>query len=133
MRRNLTSFVKFTLLCVFMVFMTAFMYKTFFSANHRHNDSRKLVASAQESYPKHGAFFMGNRRNVKNIKIDWHDYKYIESEKQRHGIGEHGEAAFLPPGLEDERKRLFDQNGFNGLLSDKIALNRSVKDIRHKE
>lgn len=64
-------------------------------------------------------------------KIDWNDNKYIEYERQRQGIGEHGEAAHLKSEDEAERKTLFSQNGFNGLLSDRIALNRSVKDIRH--
>lgn len=75
---------------------------------------------------------MGSEKNAKQIKIDWHDYKFIEAEKLRTGTGEHGEPASLPHGLDSERKQLFDQNGFNGLLSDRIALNRSVKDIRHK-
>lgn len=132
MRRNLMSLLKFTLLCVFMVILTIFLYKTFFSTHQRHVDNRIPVA-AQLAHPRQGAFFMGGQRNAKFIKIDWHDYKFIDGEKQRHGIGEHGVPASLPADLEDERKRLFDQNGFNALLSDKIALNRSVKDIRHKE
>lgn len=131
MRRNLASLLKFTLLCGFMVILTVFLYKTFFSVNHHENIPD---ASAQRSYhPRQGAFFMGSDKNLKYIKIDWHDKIFIEAENARHGIGEHGAPASLSPNLEDERKRLFDQNGFNALLSDKIALNRSVKDIRHKE
>lgn len=133
MRRNLTSLVKFTLLCGFMVLLTIFIYKTFFSIHHRFDDDVNPVASAQRSFhPRQGAFFTGADKNTKNTKIDWHDYKLIEAEESRVGIGEHGAPAHLPSNLEDERKRLFDQNGFNALLSDKIALNRSVKDIRHK-
>lgn len=135
MRRNLTSLFKFTLLCIFMVVLTVFLYKTFFSSNHRYNDGP--VASAQRAsepfHPRQGAFFMGTDKNAKHIKIDWHNYKFIEAEHKRNGMGEHGAPAFLSNDMEDERKRLFDQNGFNALLSDKIALNRSVKDIRHKE
>lgn len=137
MRRNLTSLFKFTLLCGLMVVLTVFLYKAFFSPHHRYSsDERGPVASAQHAarfHPRQGAFFMGTDKNVKHIKIDWHDYKHIEMEQLRNGIGEHGAPAFLPSNMEDERKRLFDQNGFNALLSDKIALNRSVKDIRHKE
>lgn len=121
------------LLCALMVLLTIFVYKTFFSSND-YADSRRPVASRLKAFhPRQGAFFMGSKKNEKQLKIDWHDYKYIQSEKQRSGTGEHGVPAFLSPQLEDERKRLFDQNGFNGLLSDKISLNRSVKDIRHKE
>lgn len=118
-----------------MVLLTIFVYKTFHYIHPRSIDDNnyKALASAQKSFhPRQGAFFMGSEKNAKQIKIDWHDYKLIEAEKLRVGIGEHGVPAFLPQGLDNERKQLFDQNGFNALLSDRIALNRSVKDIRHK-
>lgn len=102
--------------------------------HHRNDDEPKPMASAQKMFhPRQGAFFMGSEKNQKHIKIDWHDYKFIRGEELRQGTGEHGAPAFLPSNLDDERKQLFDQNGFNALLSDKISLNRSVKDIRHKE
>lgn len=138
MRRNLTSLFKFTLLCASMVLLTIFLYKTFHYIHPRSNDDNSInnnrVAGAQKSqyHPRQGAFFMGYEKNAKQFRIDWHDYKFIEAEKLRSGVGEQGEPAFLPPGLDNERKQLFDQNGFNALLSDRIALNRSVKDIRHK-
>ncbi|XP_031624241.1 N-acetylgalactosaminyltransferase 6-like [Contarinia nasturtii] len=134
MRRNLTSLFKFMLLYALMVFLTIFLYKTFFSSHHL---MHSLASARRSIHPRQGSFYMNSVKNelkkFKQLKIDWHDYKLIEAEKLRHGIGEHGIAAFLSPDLEDERKQLFDQNGFNALLSDKIALNRSVKDIRHKD
>lgn len=86
----------------------------------------------RDDHPRHGAFF-SRPRNVKETKIDWHDYRYMELERKRSGIGEHGESSKTKPEEEEERKRVFAQNGFNGYLSDKIALNRSISDIRHKE
>lgn len=68
-----------------------------------------------------------------NDKIDYHDYKFIAMEKARIGIGEQGEPAHLSGHNSQEERDLFDANGFNALLSDQISLNRSVKDIRHKE
>lgn len=62
-------------------------------------------------------------------RIDWHDRKLMEQEKHRKGLGEHGLAAYLssyPP----EYKDIIDTVGYNGYLSDKIALNRSLKDLR---
>lgn len=76
---------------------------------------------------------VNSNENAKPLKIDWHDYEFIEAEKLRHGNGEQGAPAFLSPDLEDERQRLYDQNGFNALLSDQISVNRSIKDIRHRE
>ncbi|KAJ8725219.1 hypothetical protein PYW07_016177 [Mythimna separata] len=64
-------------------------------------------------------------------RIDWHDYKQIEDERKRVGIGEQGKPATLPPTDADLEKELYSVNGFNGALSDKIALNRSLPDIRH--
>lgn len=138
MRRNLLSLIKFALLCLVMVLLTIFLYKTFFYVQRMYDDNEtgdRAVASAQiaPSHPRQGAFFMGKKKNTKHIKIDWHDYKFIEAEKLRTGIGEHGAPSHLSDAEEVNRKRLFDQNGFNALLSDKIALNRSVADIRHKE
>lgn len=62
-------------------------------------------------------------------KIDWHDWNLIEEEKSRTGLGEHGEKAYLdfyPP----HTKEINATFGYNGYLSDKIALNRSLKDLR---
>lgn len=64
-------------------------------------------------------------------KIDWHNYRQIEYEKARDGIGEQGKPARLPKEDEDLEKELYSVNGFNGALSDKIPLNRSLPDIRH--
>lgn len=65
-------------------------------------------------------------------KIDWHDWKLIEEDRLRIGIGEHGDGEFLwyyPPSTQ----QINDTHGYNGYLSDKIALNRSLKDLRPKE
>ncbi|XP_072941507.1 N-acetylgalactosaminyltransferase 6-like [Epargyreus clarus] len=65
-------------------------------------------------------------------KIDWHNYQQIQEEMKRVGIGEHGEPAHLSSAEKDLEEKLYAVNGFNGALSDKIALNRSLPDIRHK-
>ena len=65
-------------------------------------------------------------------RVDWHDWQLIEKENSRTGIGEHGEPAYLsfyPPYSKD----IMDTVGYNGYLSDKIALNRSLKDLRPVE
>lgn len=62
-------------------------------------------------------------------RIDWHDRELMEQDKHRKGLGERGLAAYLnsyPP----EYKDIIDTVGYNGYLSDKIALNRSLKDLR---
>ncbi|XP_046978846.1 N-acetylgalactosaminyltransferase 6 [Vanessa cardui] len=64
-------------------------------------------------------------------KIDWHNYQQIDYERKRVGIGEHGLPAHLPQKDTAIEKELYSVNGFNGALSDKIPLNRSLPDIRH--
>lgn len=66
------------------------------------------------------------------VRIDWHDWKLIDEEESRTGIGEHGVGSFLwtyPPST----KQINDTHGYNGYLSDRIALNRSLKDLRPQE
>lgn len=46
-------------------------------------------------------------------------------------LGEQGAGATLPADLEKEKDEFYKVNGFNARLSDEIALNRSLKDIRH--
>ncbi|CAG5120822.1 unnamed protein product, partial [Candidula unifasciata] len=66
-------------------------------------------------------------------KIDWHDYKSIEAEKQRQGPGEQGQAYIMSADEESRKNELYRANGFNALASDGISLQRSVKDIRHSD
>ena len=81
----------------------------------------------------HKSFFRWTH-NVKGEKKDWHDYPYIEAERRMIGAGEQGRPVLSVEKDEEElNKKLFDENGYYGLISDKIALNRSVADIRHPE
>lgn len=65
-------------------------------------------------------------------KIDWHDWKLIDEDDRRTGPGEHGEPAYLK-WYPEISKQINDTHGFNGYLGDKIALNRSLKDLRPVE
>jgi hypothetical protein len=79
-----------------------------------------------------GSFFDAPR-NILDIQIDWHDYKLIGEEKRRTGIGEQGVKAELGVREKVLERKISGENGFNGLLSDKISVNRSIPDIRHPE
>ncbi|XP_026469893.1 N-acetylgalactosaminyltransferase 6-like [Ctenocephalides felis] len=65
------------------------------------------------------------------IKIDWHDYEAIQRDLNRIGPGEQGKPANATKINETLKKKLYDVNGFNAALSDKISLNRSLPDIRN--
>ena len=65
-------------------------------------------------------------------KKDWTNYTQLAQEEARTGLGEQG-APVKPRDLKDlsQKAFLFGQNGFNAHVSDVIALNRSIRDIRH--
>lgn len=72
---------------------------------------------------------MNANRINETEKIDWHDWKLIEADKHRIGLCEHGHGAFLP-WYPPSSKLINDTHGYNGYLSDKIALDRSLSDLR---
>jgi polypeptide N-acetylgalactosaminyltransferase len=74
-------------------------------------------------------FFHGDDRNPDRIRIDWHDYKLMEREAKRKGLGEHGVKAIVT-GSSERQRQLYAANGYDGYLSDLISVNRSVPDVR---
>ncbi|XP_017047642.1 N-acetylgalactosaminyltransferase 4 [Drosophila ficusphila] len=62
---------------------------------------------------------------------DWHDYAQMEADRKRSGFGEHGAAVHVEnPDDKELETEMYQLNGFNGLLSDRISVNRSVPDVR---
>ncbi|XP_038113226.1 N-acetylgalactosaminyltransferase 6 [Culex quinquefasciatus] len=79
-------------------------------------------------------FFDGSPRNVEGLRVDWHDYALIAGETERHGPGEHGKPLKLrDPGDIKLNDKLYKENGYSAVVSDLIALNRSIPDIRHPQ
>uniref|UniRef100_A0AAY4EVG7 Polypeptide N-acetylgalactosaminyltransferase n=1 Tax=Denticeps clupeoides TaxID=299321 RepID=A0AAY4EVG7_9TELE len=64
-----------------------------------------------------------------SLSIDWHDYEAIQKDALRTGNGEQGKP--FPLTDADSVDQAYRENGFNIYVSDKIALNRSLPDIRH--
>ncbi|XP_073088917.1 polypeptide N-acetylgalactosaminyltransferase-like 6 isoform X3 [Manis javanica] len=60
---------------------------------------------------------------------DWHDYESIQKEAMRSGKGEQGRP--YPLTEEDHGDSAYRENGFNIFVSNSIALERSLPDIRH--
>lgn len=136
MRRKTKNTFKYVGFASGIIIITTICFKSFniglseLSSKHfprnYFNDPAKLL---QWNEP----FFNGKQKNVNGVKKDWHDYEFIAYEESRKGFGENGEPEKLSPEELPFHDELFYQNGYNALLSDKIALNRSVPDIRHRE
>ncbi|ROT71654.1 hypothetical protein C7M84_010013 [Penaeus vannamei] len=78
------------------------------------------------------------RKDVEQDKLpeppgykDWNNYELLEREKSQVGPGEQGQAFILPAGHQSQKDQLYKVNGFNALVSDYIALNRTLNDLRH--
>ncbi|CAG9759554.1 unnamed protein product [Ceutorhynchus assimilis] len=119
MRRNLKSLLKFCLLSAVTVIITVLVYRMV-------DNNFGLVNSVDNNILPHPKSLTDNE------KIDWHDYKAIEKDSKRVGTGEQGAAAYLTSLERANYEKLFRVNGFNAALSDKIALDRAIPDIRHK-
>lgn len=59
-------------------------------------------------------------------------YPYTRRLINNIGPGEQGSAVILSHAEEKKKQDLYKVNGFNAYVSDKISLNRTIKDIRHR-
>uniref|UniRef100_A0A4X2KCF3 Polypeptide N-acetylgalactosaminyltransferase 10 n=1 Tax=Vombatus ursinus TaxID=29139 RepID=A0A4X2KCF3_VOMUR len=85
---------------------------------------RAGVAQGQQRRQRKDIYFGDGQR-----RKDWHDKEAIRKDAERVGNGEQGK----PYPITDAERvdQAYRENGFNIFISDKIALNRSLPDIRH--
>lgn len=133
MRRNVRSLSKLLLLFVMTIVLTFVFVKILSGFLFDDSINRSSELNQLAVHRRQGAFFAGQLKNVARKKMDWHDYEFMKKEAVRRGIGEQGMAGHLSVGEDDLKEKLYRKNGFNALLSDKISVNRSIPDIRHKE
>lgn len=141
MRRRHVSLIKRIILIICVIIGFFLLYRLF--------DKVKSIQNVEERFSARfrdlnivGSRFNGRLdeirghsyyRNFEKMRKDWHDYEYIEKERQRVGLGENGTAVSDSEFDQAEVKRQLGLGGFNAVVSDHIALNRSVPDIRHPE
>lgn len=65
-------------------------------------------------------------------RIDWHDWDLIEQDELRSGFGDQGVAAYLPE-YPKSSQYMNETFGYNGHLSEKIALDRALPDLRPRQ
>ncbi|KAL7300852.1 hypothetical protein TKK_0006410 [Trichogramma kaykai] len=138
MKRNLISWFKFAVLAVFTVFLTTLIFRLIRPPRSvaRLPTNPKALPLKDAQNPEWRARLVQHPAGLDvdaEGKIDWHDYKGIQEDDKRTGVGEHGKPASLSPLMNEIEEALYKVNGFNGALSDQISLNRSIPDIRHPE
>ncbi|XP_071663806.1 polypeptide N-acetylgalactosaminyltransferase-like 6 isoform X2 [Patagioenas fasciata] len=94
---------------------------------------KHLVKPAEPAEPQTLPLGLGDRQFftwTDGLKRkDWHDYESIQKDAMRSGKGEHGKP--YPLTEEDHDDSAYRENGFNIFVSNNIALERSLPDIRH--
>lgn len=64
----------------------------------------------------------------------WVDEKFVEAEKKRVGLGEHGvKVSLTDPNEIELNQKLYEETGFSVVVSSKISVNRSIPDFVHPE
>ncbi len=95
--------------------------------------------NAPKMYSKLTLFFVlvfqpvVDKKGSLGTKIDWHDWETVGSDLRRQGPGENGSPIKLTPEEEMKSTATYIDHGFSAYVSDKIAIDRAVPDIRHNE
>jgi hypothetical protein len=99
-----------------------------------HNHLRNLISNDEKDEDVGRVPFFDQSQGVKVGKKDWHDHEFMDYEAHRKGLGEQG-VRVVDPEVFDEplRKAIYAANGYDGYLSDRVSLFRSVPDLRHPE
>lgn len=147
MRRNTVTMLKYTLAAAVIVFVGPVVLRSLSrlpqgdlasdaDAGGRHDD-HKLPNEAQAIAKEAKRVLGGGGHGGGEVDIygkkDWHDWAMLNEEQKRQGPGEGGQAVIVDASENQKKEDLYRVNGFNALASDKMALDRSLRDIRHAD
>lgn len=128
-RKSYVGFLKFTLLIATFLFVVLLIILKLIQYN---NDP--LSITRPYFYVEPPTSFFRFAHNKDGELKDWHNYEQIKYEASRTGPGEQGKPfTSILPNETKLNQELFDVNGYYGLVSDKISINRSVPDLRHPD
>lgn len=72
-----------------------------------------------------------DKKGKLGLKMDWHDWEQVGADLRRQGPGEQGAPVRLTKDEMSYAERTYRDHGFCAFVSDKIAIDRSIPDIRH--
>lgn len=133
MRRNTVTLIKFLIAVLLLLVAGPLALKYLFGGKSYHDeyvDNNGVLPVEPRAF---GALQFQQSADGQRKKIDWHNYKQIAEDAVRIGPGEQGAAVILNAEEEKQKDDLYKVNGFNAYASDKISLQRSLKDIRHPD
>nr|CAH8871614.1 unnamed protein product [Trichobilharzia regenti] len=120
MRLHPLRLVRSSLLCFLILFCLVGLYHKF-AGNHL---SKSENQNANELLSLNKQYKLAER-------IDWENYTFSAIERSRRGPGENGMAVRLSSEEKEMSVRTQNKNGFSIYVSQKIKVDRSIKDIRH--
>ncbi|CRK89319.1 CLUMA_CG003078, isoform A [Clunio marinus] len=95
------------------------------------NDENVNLDVSHQAFTYKEPFKSYFRYNHNNSELkDWHDYVTIVRESQRTGDGEQGKAVIVADEYKNESESLFEIYHHNAFVSERIAKDRSVPDVR---
>ncbi|XP_077984164.1 polypeptide N-acetylgalactosaminyltransferase 10-like [Glandiceps talaboti] len=134
-RRALLKYIVFVIVLLMLVplflqwsFPDSYLSQTNLGRNNR-NQLKSLAAVA----PVNPDVILGDNHRTdysKYPKRDWHDYQRIEADAKREGPGEQGKPYILDAEEKKRESQDFAKYGFNIHISDVIAIDRAIPDIR---
>ncbi|THD18193.1 Polypeptide N-acetylgalactosaminyltransferase [Fasciola hepatica] len=109
-------------------FSSSIIFYALTPSKHQSSNQEAVLASFLLQ-PRASLPFVSGVSN--NELVSWEDENLKETEAKREGPGEQGRPVRLVGPEKKISEKFFNQNGFNIYISDKIAVDRAVGDIRH--
>ncbi|TPP55968.1 Polypeptide N-acetylgalactosaminyltransferase [Fasciola gigantica] len=109
-------------------FSSSIIFYALTPSKHQSSNQEAVLASFLLQ-PRASLPFLSGVSN--NELVSWEDENLKETEAKREGPGEQGHPVRLVGPEKKISEKFFNQNGFNIYISDKIAVDRAVGDIRH--
>ena len=115
----------FILTSIFWVSVDVLLFLTFLNTQFSFFDSENIVPNVGPLERRTSLKFRPKINNRKDFRTGRYEAFDVDP-----GLGEYGEPASLPKRLQDAAEKVFHNHSFNVVLSNRISLDRRLKDVR---